>query len=131
MTEIILCKQCGEKMVALNKEHTIGMNCPKCGWGFVTSHFNTIETDDTDYSIFIQPKNLASVSNIKLLSDIAGINFLQAKKLIDSKDSQLIYRSENLSACTESKAQQVLLVAKKLKKAGIVFFITPDFPFDV
>jgi hypothetical protein len=131
MSEIILCEKCGEQMININSEHTVGMTCPKCGWGWVTSRFDPIATDETDYSVFIKPDNPAVPSNIKLIADIAGVNFLQAKKLLSSGNDELVYKAKNESASTMYKAQRVQAVAKKLKEAGIVFTITPEFPFEV
>ena len=131
MSEIVLCEKCGEQMISTNSEHTIGMTCPKCGWGWVTSYFDPIATDDTDYSIFIKANNPAIPSTIKLISDITGVNFLQAKKLLCSGNDELVYKAKNESASTMYKAQRVQAVAKKLKEADIAFTITPDFPFEV
>ena len=80
-----ICEKCGEQMISIQDERTVGMTCPRCGWGWVTSYFDPITTDNTDYSIFIKPDNPATASNIKLIADIAGVNFLQAKKLLSSR----------------------------------------------
>lgn len=118
-------------MISIKDGRTVGMTCPRCGWGCVTSHFDSIATDDIDYSIFIKPDNSATASNIKLIADIAGVNFLQAKKLLISEKNELVYKAKNEPASTMYKAQRVLVVAKRLKKANIAFVIVPDFPFEV
>lgn len=44
---------------------------------------------------------------------------------------KLVYNAKNEAASTMYKAQRVQAVAKRLKEAGIVFAIVPDFPFEV
>ena len=131
MNNIIICDKCGAEMIPNDQERTTGMLCPKCGWGWVTTRQDPIATDDTDYSIFIKPNNPAVPDTIKLIADIVGVNFLQAKKILSSEKDELIYKARNESASTMYKAQRVRAVAKRLKEAGIAFTITPDFPYEI
>lgn len=32
-----------------------GMECPNCGWGWVTTNIGSIADDNTDYEIWLQP----------------------------------------------------------------------------
>lgn len=131
MNENILCEKCGEQMISIKDGRAVGMTCPHCGWGWVTSYFDPISTDNTDYSIFIKAYNPATTSNIKIIADIAGINFLQAKKLLSSGKDELVYKAKNEAASTMYKAQHVQVIAKRLKEADIAFAIVPDFPYEV
>ena len=92
MNEMIICEKCGEPMVSMNKDHTAGMTCSKCGWGWVTQHFNPIDRDETVYSIFIKPGNSPTIDNIKLISPLSATNFIEAKNIIKAGANICIYK---------------------------------------
>ena len=129
MNEIIICEKCGEQMKSIAKEHTVGMTCPNCGWGWVTSHFDPIDTDQTDYSIFLKVGNPASVDNIKLIASICSKNFIEAKKILQTDVDVCIYTATNESSADYSKAGKVRHIAALLKNAQLDFYITPAFPY--
>ncbi len=108
-----------------------GMECPNCGWGWVTTNIGSFAEDNTDYEIWLQPGNTSNTSNIKLIADIANVNFVQAKQILGSNFALMIYKAVSESAATMPKAQRVQVIAKRLKEAEISFLISPGFPFDV
>ena len=117
-SEKVLCEKCGEEMIPIDDKRSVGMTCPKCGWGWVTSYFEPYETDMTQYSIVIQG-NEATRAAIKVVSDIAGVNFLQANKLLKQPEAVVF----------EGRAAEVLEKKKVLIENKISFKITPDFPY--
>ena len=129
MNEIIVCEKCGEQMVSIEQDHTVGMTCPKCVWGWVTSHFDAIDTDRTDYSIFLRPGNPADINNIKLIASLCSTNFIETKRILQSDVDTCIYTATNESSADYSKAGKVRHIASLLKTAHLSFYITPDFPY--
>ena len=97
----------------------------------MTTNIGSIADDNTDYEIWLQPGNTGNTSNIKLVADIANVNFVQAKQLLDSNCATMIYKAVSESATTMPKAQRVQIIAKRLKETEISFSISPDFPYDV
>lgn len=59
MTEKIICEKCGAVMTPLDPERPIGMECPECGWGWVTSYIEPKAEDATIYSIILEQGNNA------------------------------------------------------------------------
>ncbi len=117
-SEKVYCDKCGEEMVALDAEQEIGMTCPHCGWGWVTSFSEAYESDVTDYSIVISA-NTASMNNVKIISEYAKVNYVQAKKLIDMPEAVIFV----------GKASEIIGVKEELLKNNINFKILPDFPY--
>ncbi|MDD6311481.1 MAG: zf-TFIIB domain-containing protein [Firmicutes bacterium] len=127
----MICEKCGADMKEIQGAFSEGMECPNCGWGWVTTNIGSIADDNTDYEIWLQPGNTGNTSNIKLVADIANVNFVQAKQLLDSNCATMIYKAVSESATTMPKAQRVQIIAKRLKETEISFSISPDFPYDV
>lgn len=127
----MICEKCGSEMKEIKGATSKGMECPNCGWGWVTTNIGSLAEDNTDYEIWLQPGNTINTSNIKLIADIANVNFVQAKQLLGSNCAGVIYKAISESAATMPKAQRVQMIAKRLKEAEISFLISPDFPFDV
>lgn len=116
--EKILCEKCGKEMVPLDTRRSIGMTCPGCGWGWVTSYCEPYETDQTEYSIIIF-KNEATKNNIKIVAEYANTNYLQAKKIIELPEAVVF----------SGKAPAILEKKNALIENNISFKITPDFPY--
>lgn len=127
----MICEKCGAKMKEIQDTISGGMECPNCGWGWVTTNIGSMADDNTDYEIWLQPGNVCTTDNIKLIADIACINFIQAKKMLSSSHAVLIYKAVNESAAAMPKAKRVQVIGKRLKIAEIVFTVAPEFPYDI
>lgn len=131
MNEMIICEKYGEQMVSIDQERTVGMTCPKCGWGWVTSHFDAIDIDQTNYSIFLKPGNPVVIDNIKMIASLCAINFIEAKKTLQMDEDTCIYTATNESSADYSKAGKVKHIASLLKAAKLNFYISPSFPYEL
>lgn len=127
----MICEKCGTEMEKIKTDFSIGVECPNCGWGWVTTSVDSIKEDNTSYEIWLEPGNVQSASNIKLIATVAGINVVQAKKILNSDGAELIYKSQLEPVSKFSAAQHVQKNAKMLKKAGIEFRISPNFPYEI
>jgi hypothetical protein len=127
----MICEKCGADMKEIHDAFSEGMECPNCGWGWVTTNVGAIADDNIDYEIWLKPGNACNTGNIKLIADIANVNFIQAKGLLSSSQAVLIYKAVSESVATMPKANRVQAVARKLKNAEVAFTISPDFPYDI
>jgi hypothetical protein len=112
------CEKCGADMLEYREGHSFGYTCSNCGWGLAASFFEPYETDTTRYSIVIQ-ENEATRAAIKAISDVSGVNFLQANKLLKMPEAIMF----------EGRAVEILEKKKVLVENNIYFKITPDFPY--
>jgi hypothetical protein len=112
------CEKCGAEMLEYREGHSCGYICSNCGWGLATSFYEPYETDMTRYSIVIRG-NEATHAAIKAISDVSGMNFLQANKLLRMPEAIVF----------EGRAVEILEKKKVLLENNISFKITPDFPY--
>ena len=119
MTENTICEKCGAEMKNIDNPHELGMICPNCGWGWVTTFINPIIEDDTVYSVVLQKENKASKSALKTVSAIAKCNYVQAKEYIDNAPVEIF----------RGKAIEVKYLKEQLDSANISFVIVPEFPY--
>lgn len=119
MTEKIICEKCGAVMTPLDPERPIGMECPECGWGWVTSYIEPKAEDATIYSIILEQGNNADSNVVKAVSKVAGCNFIQAKSLIAGSTAKL----------TEGLAVDIETCIEVLDKASVKYHIEPKWSY--
>ena len=105
-------------MKPLSELYPIGMTCPNCGWGWATTYIDPINLDEGDYHIILVSSE-NSLSNIKLVSETANCNYVEAKKLIENVPVEIF--------C--GKAVEVKAIKEKLGAANIEIKIEPEFPY--
>lgn len=114
----IICEKCGAEMLSIDQYKPVGMKCPKCGWGWATTFIEPIKEDTTDYTVILCSDNVPSKESIKAIAGIAGINFLQAKKMIENAPTRLFV----------GKAVTVKEVIAILNASAISYQVEPKFP---
>ena len=117
--EKVFCEKCGSEMIPLDAERSIGMTCPKCGWGWVTSYFEPIDCDTNDYQVTLLSGGDCSTKNIRVISKIVNVNFIRARQIISSAP-QIIFTG---------KARDVKEVILLLNKQKLSYSVQPDFPY--
>lgn len=116
--DVVLCEKCGHEMTSFREGHDCGMICHNCGWGVATTYIDPINLDENDYRmILVSSEN--SLSNIKLVSETANCNYVEAKKLIEKAPVEIF--------C--GKAVEVKTIKEKLEAANIEIRIEPEFPY--
>ena len=90
-----------------------------------------MELDSTNYEIFLQPNNIVNKENIKLVSEIASLNYLESKKMFESKSAVLIYKVKNEAVREISKPEEVIKIARRLKELSLDFYISPEFKYEI
>ncbi|MCD2511653.1 hypothetical protein [Comamonas endophytica] len=111
------CPQCGSPAEKIHEGLTIGEKCTRCNWSVVTTYIPSIEQDDTLYSINLKNANHHDKDQIKAISKIAGINFLQARNLLQ-KEKIIVFKG---------KATEIKLIKSILENANISINIHPKF----
>ena len=116
--EKIVCEKCGAEMHDVQTSYTMGMKCPNCGWGWVTTYNEPIEVDYSVYHVVLDSKD-GSLVNVKLVASIVNCNYLRAKRIIENSPSEIF----------SGKAVGVREIRDRLVQAGMAFRIEPDFPY--
>ncbi len=125
------CVKCGHEMLDHSTAQTICLECPNCGWGFATTLSQPLNEDMTDYEIYLNPGNPETMEHIKQISALCHVSYLQAKKLLSSKEPVLIYKAEQEAASSLSKAGKVLQIAGCLEESSLRYTIIPEFPYEI
>lgn len=98
----------------------MGMTCPNCGWGWVTTNTEHILLDDQMYTLSIPGLEKPSMEIIRLVSKFLDCNYVEAKQKLQQDPVNLIF-----------KATVIREIAQKLKELDIPFTITPDFTHSI
>ena len=117
--DIVLCEKCGHEMTSFREGHDCGMICHNCGWGVATSYFEPYEIDLTDYHILLTASYKPSIADIRVVSNIANCNYIEAKNLIENAPVEIY--------C--GQAMDIMKIRERLVSADIEFVIKPEFPY--
>lgn len=119
MIEKNLCEKCGAEMLPIDPDKPIGMKCPECDWGWVTSYIEPKLADVTIYSIILEQGNEPDIEVIKAVSKIANCNFMQAKAMMLEAPQDL----------TQDRAVVIERCIELLDTASVKYSIKPDWPY--
>lgn len=114
--DMVLCEKCGAEMHSICEGVTVGMKCPACGWGWVTT--SPMISDGQLYRVILNTGE-STIEHIKLISSIADCSYIAAKKLLVSAPVSVFSGS----------AVEVKTIIEKLDDAGVAYHIEPDFPY--
>lgn len=121
MNEKILCEKCGAEMSPIDPDKPVGMVCPHCGWGWATSYIEPIMADPAVYTVILRDGTPASEDAVKTVSRIAGVNFLQAKRMIENAPVTVF----------AGKGAAVRCALGELRAAAIRYRVDPPFPYEI
>ena len=96
------------------------MLCPNCGWGWATSYFDPIVTDQTEYKIILLEGNDASVEKIRAVNRVSHRNLLKSKELI-ADAPQVIFEGDAIEVHDKKEI---------LEEEQVLYKIEPDYPYD-
>ena len=115
----MLCEKCKTKMVHVCENSVQGWSCPSCGWGTLTTYIDKIYQDMTQYSIYTKSVVNIDKDKIKVVSQIAGVNYIVAKEML-AKEGVCILKA---------KAIDIKNAICKLERVNIPFDVTPEFNY--
>ena len=115
----MICENCGSKMSFKKDGHSICWICDNCGAALAATCFEPYETDLTVYHILIASPFKANTDILKLVSEIANCNYIEAKKMIENAPTEIF----------RGNAVEIKEIKQKLESASIDFKIEPKFPY--
>ena len=59
------------------------------------------------------------------------MNFLDSKKLLESKTAVSIYKVKDEAVREISKPEEIIKIARRLKELSLDFYITPEFKYEI
>jgi hypothetical protein len=119
MDTIKKCEKCGADTEYRVEGSTEGFFCLQCDWALVTTRISEIAQDITKYKMYLLSADPNNKEQIKLLSEVANVNFLQSRKMAQEKRPLIIQ-------------DEALLIDKARKifdKVSIRYEIEPKFPY--
>lgn len=119
MNDVRKCQRCGSDIEFLRKGNSQGMFCKNCDWSLVTSYIPKIKTDTTVYSIYIIEADLRNIEQLKTISKVSGMNYLDTRNLL-LQENKKIY---------EGQAIKIMEIKKALDTVGVKYCITPEFTY--
>ncbi len=119
MREKCLCEKCGSEMIPIKKDSTVGMVCPNCGHGFVTSYIDPIYEDFQEYKIYLTEGNTVTKDNYFLIQSLTNMSMLEIKHLFETTPYLLF----------KGLAPEVKELKEKLDECSINYSIVPEFKY--
>ena len=115
----MLCEKCKTNMIHVCENSVQGWSCPVCGWGTLTTYIDKIHQDMTEYSICTKSITNIDKDKIKVISKIAGVNYIVAKQMLEKEGICIL----------KAKAVDIKKAICELENVNIPFEVTPEFNY--
>lgn len=115
----MLCEKCKTNMIHVRENSIQGWLCPFCGWKILTTYIDKIHQDMTEYSICIKGAANIDKDKIKVISQIAGVNYIVAKQMLEEEGFCIL----------KAKAIDIKKAICELENVNIPFEVTPEFNY--
>lgn len=113
------CPNCGKELKVVVDGSAKNFKCDFCGYSYATTIAEGIEWDSKDYTIVLEKNVNPSISQIRTISPVSTLNFIESKKLL--LDGGFL---------TSGRAITIKEVIEKLNDEKIKFKITFDYPYN-
>lgn len=115
----MFCEKCKTNMIRVCEDSVQGWSCPVCGWGILTTYIDKIHQDMTEYSIYV--KSIANIdkNKIKVISQIAEVNYITAKQMLEKENICIL----------KAKALDIKKAIYELENVNIPFEVIPEFNY--
>lgn len=113
----MICEECGNEMIWFRDGSVQGWKCPDCQWSVLTTCIDEIYSDMTVYSIYLIQHQVASKEQLNMVSKIANVNYIQARKMLN-ESKVLLCRGSAI----ETKDN-----LNKLRAFGLQYQVKPEF----
>ena len=111
------CKKCNNEMIKYVAGGDVEYICPVCDEEPATQIDNLIEFDSNQYIVKILKISDYDKSMLKIISQICGCNFLEAKRILEETGKE--FKPMDALETRNSK--------KKLEEGKVQYDISPDF----
>lgn len=111
----MICEKCNEEMQHVLEDSTQGWICPICGYNILTTYLKNEDCNNTTYSIILKKNSCIDTKKIKILSHIAGVNYITAKQMLVNGNDCLL----------EARAYEIKEIIIQLSSANIDFEVKP------
>lgn len=115
----MLCEKCKTNMIHVCENSVQGWSCPVCGWGTLTTYIDKIHQDMTEYSICTKSITNIDKDKIKVISKIAGVNYIVAKQMLEKEGICIL----------KAKAVDIKKAICELENVNISFEVIPEFNY--
>ena len=112
------CPKCGNTMKVVHEPGSVAWVCTHCDYSEATTESDALHNDETIFFVVLLYNDSTNLDVVKALSKFTGLNFIQAKDLIN-----------NPKEIARGFAYEILEKKKYLDDNGIHYFITPDFKY--
>jgi len=119
MNELKKCEECGADTEFRVEGSTQGFFCTQCDWALVTTRIPEIAQDIVKYKLYLLSADPHNNDQIKVISEVANINYLQARKMAQ-EERPLVIQDE---ALVIDKAR------KYFEEVSIQYEIEPHYPY--
>lgn len=113
-----ICPNCGTTMNGVYEKPALNLICPKCGAKIATTVWDEIDLDDKEYTLTISPCNNPSIEQIKSISKITGLNYIEGKEKL-----------ANGKITFKGSATKILKIQNQLNENSIRYKIEPKFNY--
>ena len=76
------CPECGSDAIVKWCPPSISTKCTKCGYAISSTLFHPIDSDETEYSVSLESHQEVSKSNLSILSELTGFNYIKCKEML-------------------------------------------------
>ena len=115
----MLCEKCKTNMIHVCENSVQGWSCPVCGWGTLRTYIDKIHLDMREYSICTKSITNIDKDKIKVISKIAGVNYIVAKQMLEKEGICIL----------KAKAVDIKKAICELENVNIPFEVIPEFNY--
>ena len=113
-----VCPWCRCRTESFCENSLMGIRCTNCEWCIVTTYTEPIRADTTLYTLSIDKIDSPDLDQLRTVSKLLGVNYLESRKLLQNGKARLVDRA------VEIQEYKLLLNLK-----NITFNIYPDFAY--
>lgn len=115
----MICEKCKGKMNWISEGSTQGYRCPVCGWNIITTYIEDINSDKTEYSLYIKNVTEVDIEKIKFVAKTTNVNFLIAKRILERREACIL----------KAQTPKIRIVIERLQELQIDFYVEPSFDY--
>ncbi len=113
------CPKCNSSTISKIEGSTLIIKCTECEWSVATSYVDPIYEDETVYIVRVGQVLNPNKEQLKAVSSVAGVNFIAAKKTLETPGATLI----------EGLAPEIKESVAKLSESNVAITIEPEYPY--